>query len=118
MNTATDVDIWQLYLANSLQYAADCWPVANFLSILFSQGTERVQVLDRTQPGTGILALRVSGECFDGACSFDYDLTRPDLDRTQKERVLGLIKVCYPAKQDPSRATPKKAAKALGIMYR
>lgn len=118
MKTAVEVNIWQLYLMDGIQYAADCWPVKNFLAILFSEGTHNVEVLMRTQPGTGILALRITGECFDGVTSFEYDLTRPDLDRTEKERVLGLIKVCYPVTKEPNRETPKKAAKALGILFR
>lgn len=112
------MDLWRYYIAEDMPRAGWWLLPQTFLTLLFSASTHSVEVLEDTSPGQGLLYFYVRGECFDGLSGFEYCIDRRQFDKDEKYRILGLVKESYPATKEPSRATPRKAAKAMGILYK
>lgn len=110
-------DPWRFYFADSIQYAADCWPGFRFYDILFSASTLGVTVIT-SNTTDGHVIFELQGRCFDENCSFRYTLERNALCKDKREDILALVERRYPPTKEPSRQTARSVAKALGLTYK
>jgi hypothetical protein len=110
------VDLWQLYLAESIQEEAEHWSTQRVLDVLLCPSTTSFKVLCVDKKAQ-CMEIELVGQCYAGDyATVAIKLYSNELSHAQKKELMQAVRVAYPKKTGQDWTMKKSVSTLLGIL--